>query len=737
MTVRCLHRRGPLAVLALALASFAAALSAQSLADRCLVPASLRDPILNEASGEQALVHVQMLAANRNRAAGEYTGQFFESTYLQDAATQAGLSDVQVEFFPTRDTWDAEEGDLWLVQPSRQKIASLSSVPTALAQGSRNADVEAEVVFVNQGRDADYAGKDVKGKIVLSSRSAGSVFASAMQRGALGVLGLSSGGYTDGNYTFDQVGWSSVSPAADSSAFGFALSLRQFLQLRTFVDTGQKVVVRAHVRTKTYPGRMNVVSAAIPGTDPSAGELILVAHAFETIATPGANDNCTGVGTILEVGRTLARLIRDGEIPKPRRTIRFVWGPEISGTTAYMFEHPELQDRLLVALNFDMTGANPKTTDAYLRMKMTPDSRPSYLNDLIGSLLQFVDQTTIRSPQGQNAQFNYRLSPVATVTSGSDHSVFNNGGIPAMQFNYWADNFYHSSGDRIEHVDPTELKRVTFTAAAAVAYLATAGAPQAQDLAQEATANGQKWIAEVARQSVRLMGTDPKLLAEQHKAAVTKVSGAYARARGGVESVLALSSDSQVAAAVKRLTGTLDAVRDSNAQLVDAVYAQRAAALGVKPVPVALSDKERKYSLIVPRRTFKAYSEQAQQRQNSPAGGRGQSGAPRGGAAPTAGAPAPPRLPGLASTEVTNFIDGKRSVLEIYQAVRAECGNLVVGRDETKFAYLLSPDAPDVEFDLVVSAIEALERSGTVELATITPAPSGRVGAQKSKLGRQ
>ena len=49
---------------------------------------------------------------------------------------------------------------------------------------------------------------------------------------------------------------------------------------------------------------------------------------------------------------------------------------------------------------------------------------------------------------------------------------------------------------------------------------------------------------------------------------------------------------------------------------------------------------------------------------------------------------------------MTNFIDGKRSVLDIYNAVRAECGNLVVGSDDTKFAYVLSPDAPDVDLDL-------------------------------------
>ncbi len=393
---------------------------ARAAADRCLVPASIREPILNEVSGEQARSTCSSWPPTAIARPQEYQDQYFETTYIRDMAKQYGLSDVQVDFFPTRDTWDAEEGDLWLVQPTKEKIASITMVPTALAQGSKSADVEAEVVYVGLGREADYAGKDVKGKIVLRSGSFRDSFSGALQRGAVGALGTGSPGI-DGDAagaTLDQIGWASVSPGADRDGFGWALSLRQFLDLRNMLERGQKVVMRAHIRTRTYPGKMNVVSAAIPGTDPNAGELILVAHAFETIATPGANDNCTGVATILEVGRTLARLIRDGTLPKPVRTIRFLWVPEISGSTAFMFKHPELQDKLLVALNFDMTGANPKTTDSYLRMKMTPDSRPSYLNDLIASLLQFVDQTNVRSQQGQNAQFNYRLSPVAAITSG-------------------------------------------------------------------------------------------------------------------------------------------------------------------------------------------------------------------------------------------------------------------------------------------------------------------------------
>ncbi|RPJ68999.1 MAG: M28 family peptidase [Acidobacteria bacterium] len=719
MRYRPSRSRFTVALLILCALPAAALLLAQSPLDRYVVPAAIRDAVLNEVSGERAHLHVQMLAANRDRQAEEYQQEYFETTYIREQARQAGLSDVQVDFFPTRETWDAEEGDLWLIKPTKKKLASITMVPTALAQGSRNADVEAEVVYVGQGREADYAGKDVAGKIVLGSGAVGGVFATGVnQRGAAGALGTGSSGVSSNTpgYTMDQIGWSSVSPLPDKGGFGFALSLRQFLELRGLIDRGEKVVVRAHVRARNHPSRMNVVSAAIPGSDPAAGEMILVAHAFETIATPGANDNCTGVGTILEVGRALARLIRDGDLPRPRRTIRFVWGPEISGTTQFMYKHPELQDKLLVALNFDMTGANPKTTDAYLRMKLTPDSRPSYLNDLIESLLRFVDQTEIRTQEGANAVFNYRLSPVATITSGSDHSVFNNGGIPAMQFNYWGDNFYHSSGDRADQADATELKRVAFTAGATMAYLSTAGAAQARDLAWESAGNGQKWIAEVTRHAAGLLGNDAATLHEEHKAAQTKVAGAFGRAKGSVESVLALAREPEVAASVKSLVASLEAVRDTNAKLLETLYRERASAVGVKPVALGLTEKEREYSLLVPRRLFKVYSPEAQKRTAAPGGGRG-GGRPQF----TPGAPVPRRLPGAASSEVANFIDGTRSILDIYQAVRAECGNLVVGDDDNKFAYALSREAADVDLELVAAAIQTLEKGGAVEVVKLPP----------------
>jgi Zn-dependent M28 family amino/carboxypeptidase len=721
--------RGPAARwgIGIGIAAALAAVSAQAPPDRCLVPGRVRDAILDEFSGEQVRLHVQMLAANRNRDAAEYSGRYFESDYISAEATRAGLSDVKVEFFPASDEWDAEEGDLWLVQPVRKKLASITQVPTALAKGSASGDVEAEVVFVGAGREADFAGKDVAGRIVLGSAGVGQLFSAAVNaRGAAGAIGTGSAGVS-GNaagFTLDQLGWASVSPRTEKGGFGFVLSLRQMLELRGYVDRGQKIVMRAHVKTRRYPAKMNVVSATIPGSDPAAGELLTVAHAFETIATPGANDNCAGVGTTLEIARTLARLIRDGVLPQPRRTLRFLWVPEISGSRAYMFAHPELEARLLAAMNYDMPATDLEKTDSYLRMKMTPDSVPSFLNDLVANLLQFVDQTEIRTPTGNNAPFNYRIVP---FISNSDHMVFLAAGIPAMQFNHWPDNFYHSSADTVEMTDPTEGKRIGFVGAAAFYYLACAGPEEAKALAREAAANGAKWIGEVARQSVRLATGDAATLADHAGAAQNKIAGAFARGKGGIESVSRISNDPGVVSAARTMVTGLEAIRNAHAAMVASVFREQAVALGLKSLDVAPTPRAQELALLIPRKKFKTFAPEAQAL-SSRGGGRG-AGAGQGGRGGAAGpggpgARGPGFLPLLAASEVAGFIDGQRSVLEIYNAVRAEYGHVNTGVDDFKFAYVISPEYPDIDMEAVATAITNMATTGSIEILKLEPKPA-------------
>ncbi|MFC1553023.1 M28 family peptidase [candidate division KSB1 bacterium] len=668
--------------------------------DRCLIPADIREAVLNEISGEEQLRTVEMLGMNRNRQAEEYSGDLFETEYITKMAKQYGYSDVNVDYFPSGDTWDAEEADLWLIEPVRKKIASLEMVPAALASGSKSADVETEVVYIGRGRPQDLAGKNLSGKIVMGSSSVSGAFNTGVQQGAVGALGTGSSGVNANTpgYTLDQLGWQSVSVRDGQEGFGFVLSKRQFDEIRGYLDSGRRVVMKAHVKTRTYPYRMNVMSARIPGTDPNAKELVFVAHAFERIATPGANDNCSGVASTLEAGRAIIKLINNGDLPRPKRSIRFLWVPEISGTRNYYYKYPDLMDKILVAMNYDMSGQDLELTDTYLRMKMTPDSRPSYLNDLIADLLRYVDQTDIRTQWGNNAPFNYRLVP---FISASDHTVFLNGGVAAMQFNHWADNFYHSSEDRAKYSDPTELKRTSFIGAAAFYYLANAGEEEAMNLAWECAANGDAWIAERTRQSVRLLDTDVDNIHERYKAAQNKAYWAAQRVKNTVKSVLNISNADKVESIVDDLSNTVDETLSANESRLQIAYNNKCEELGVRPQKIELSDREEELSKMVPRYLYKYYSQDYRTRSGSV-----NSNIPQGS----------PRLRGLSSSEVPNFIDGENSILDIYNAVRAEYGNVTTNNSEWKFAYVVTPETADIELDAVVNYINALEQAGLIEI---------------------
>ena len=191
---------------------------AQAQADRCLVPPAVRDAVLNEVSGERAHLHVQMLAANRDRQADEYQNAFFETTYIRDMAKQAGLSDVQVDFFPSRDTWDAEEGDLWMVQPTKKKIASLTT-------GARPRSRRAAGTPTSRRRSSTSArdarpttpARTSRGRSCSAAGRSGSVFVGASTCAAppaRSAPAAPASARTAPGYTLDQIGWSSVVAAA-------------------------------------------------------------------------------------------------------------------------------------------------------------------------------------------------------------------------------------------------------------------------------------------------------------------------------------------------------------------------------------------------------------------------------------------------------------------------------------------------------------------------------------------
>src|SRR6185295_19134966 len=95
------------------------------------------------------------------------------------------------------------------------------------------------------------------------------------------------------------------------------------------------VTVRARVDTRYYEGVYPYVTGVIRGTDGAAAEEVLsLGHLFEQ----GAHDNATGFASIIGAAETINRLIKEGKLPRPKRTIRVLGMGECYGTNWYL-EH--------------------------------------------------------------------------------------------------------------------------------------------------------------------------------------------------------------------------------------------------------------------------------------------------------------------------------------------------------------------------------------------------------------
>ncbi|MEI7769657.1 MAG: DUF4910 domain-containing protein [Chloroflexales bacterium] len=420
---------------------------------------------------------------------------------------------------PLFQEWSCEEGWLDLLLPGggALRLADYRALPLSLLPRSASADGEYELVVVAGGdRASDYAGLDVAGKLVLTRLSPMSVHRAAIEeRGAAGVIfdGMRSipeicpPGDLPDDTQYSSWWWY----GGEARAFGFALSPRAGADLRRraarAAKDGSPLRLRARVRSTFSDGAIESVSARIPGE--SDEEVLLMAHLCHP--TPCANDNASGAAAVMEVARALRALIESGRLPRPRRSIRFLWVPEMTGTYLYLARHEELIAKTVAALNLDMVGQDQAQCGSVSLVVHTSDALPSFVGDLLEA---------IRDGLGGDAHtFNGRADPplfryAATPTSnGSDHYILGDPsvGIPTPMIIEWPDRFYHTTADTLEKVSPTTLGRNMALAGTYTYFLAAAGVAEAGWLAREMNARFSERLARKLQSAItaRLGGDSP------------------------------------------------------------------------------------------------------------------------------------------------------------------------------------------------------------------------------------
>jgi hypothetical protein len=460
-----------------------------------LLPEKEVAAIANELSGETAKRNLEGLARFHRQRGSQ---GFHAAAELVAASARAyGLSNVEILQFPadgkifygtqlSRPAWDAEEGELSEVKDGGEvKLASYAAEPIVLAEDSESGEATASLVDVGDGsKDSDYAGKDVQGKLVLVATPPSDAQDLAIGKyHAAGIISYALNQPTAWSGENDNlIRWGHLETFSPNKTFAFMVSLRTARAMQNRLRGGENIRLHARVKAGQHPAFYEVVTATIEGSDPKLKDTEIAFSCHLDHQRPAANDNASGCVTILEAARTLQKLIAAGNLPRPTRTIRFIWPPEVEGTITLLNAKPEFARRIKVAIHMDMVGGGLETKSVF-HVTRGPTSLPSFVHDVAWAFADWINtesyefaatgaaQYPLNAPEGGKEPLRAEYSPFEL---GSDHQVYQDSsfGIPSIYLNDWPDRYIHTNFDTAANIDPTKLKRAALIGAASAYFLA-------------------------------------------------------------------------------------------------------------------------------------------------------------------------------------------------------------------------------------------------------------------------
>ncbi|TKC04727.1 M28 family peptidase [Pedobacter polaris] len=379
-----------------------------------------------------------------------------------------------------RNTWEPVDASVTIVGEKMPLIAYQTNrnmipinCPSTPTEG-----ITAEVIFVGRGTAKELEGKDLKGKILFADASTGRLIATAAKAGAIGVMGYAMPKYNQPEKYQTSISFGSM--PADAGIWSLLLSYGVKEKLKAACLTG-KVELKVNIQTKIYQSEELTIVANVKGNIKPNERFVYSAHVQE----PGANDNATGVGTLAEMARVTASLVKTGKL-KPQRTLTFLWGDEIVSTRRYIIEDTTRSKGILWGMSLDMVGEDTQKTGGSFLIEKMPDPSaiwtrgtdkhsewgagdvkekdlfPHYYNDFIFDICK---------AQGKFANWTVNFNP---FEGGSDHTPFLQNKIPGLLMWHFTDVFYHTDNDRIDKVSATTMKNVGISALTAAYTLVTA-----------------------------------------------------------------------------------------------------------------------------------------------------------------------------------------------------------------------------------------------------------------------
>ncbi len=621
-----------------------------------------------ELSGELAKVQVVAIAGY-HRIQGS-PGYADAARYLLQQLQGFGLR-AWIESFPAEGrityqtwlsppAWSIDSAELRMIEPDDELIVSYPESVMSVMTYSQPGHVRGELVYVGAGTsDEVYQAAEVRGKLVLASGDDSTVHRLAVLKyGAAAVVH-----YLDDELAAEypdmlrSLVWRPRPEELDRLTFGFKLTGRQGQRLKDLLIGGKRVVLDAKVEGRgIHFGSLDVVVAEISGTESPQQSLVYTAHLDQP--KESANDNASGSAAILDIARTLQSLIEEGKLPPPKLTLRFLWVPSLFGTMAYIDAHPEIRGpelggAVLANLNLDMVGTNLELLHSRMNITWTPQSISSALTDVVARMAAYVDSIG-RVNTDNHSNFNYRITP---FKGGSDHIIFNDGMIrvPAVMLGHWPDYTHHTSEDTAEKVDPVELKRAELIAAGAFWYLASLSEEQSLELTNLVAAKAQERLAsDTQRASAWLLEAPVDRLEEMYNEGKRVITFSVEREQQALNSILQFSPYGPTRRLVQMWNQTLSNQSQVIIRTLQALVRQRGGSLSFSQ---ERTFEEREAASWIPSRLTRGplAADLPQDRLSEVERSWYET----------------PEAQSLDTYLLVNFIDGRRTVLEIRDALAA------------------------------------------------------------------
>lgn len=562
-----------------------------------LIPESTIDVLAKETSGISAKRNLDTITAyHRTRASSQYRQA---AEHILKRLNEYGYDTAEIIEYPadgttmfgtqkSRPAWDVEFAELWELDAQGKRVTrhgSWEAMPISVAQDSISGYGRGLLVDIGAGTsDDDYAGKSIKGSLVLTNSQPGEVVEKAV--GELGALGIISYAPNQKSAWWKEddrlVRWGHMGTFSKTKGFGFMVSLGVARQLQRRLAAGESILFDAEVRASQKPGKYALVTAVLPGSDERlrSEEIIYSCHLDHP--RPSANDNASGCVSILEAARSLKQLVSNGLLPAPKRSIRFIWPAEIEGTLIYLSTLKDTSN-IKANIHLDMVGGGEQTK-AVFRISGGPMSQPSFIADVAHEIGYFVNDQTLRYASGEEVAYplvskegskNPQLAQMEGIDLGSDHQIFNESSwaIPGIYLHDWPDRYIHTNFDSAAMIDPTKLKRAAFIAALQGWYLANFDEQDIQPVLDLLRANALQRSRESLRSQAGLNIADQQAVATiKSIVEIDKVKSISQFASLGQQQLIAAES---YIAALNELTTSFDS-HHSPVRTNDRIYRRNA-----------------------------------------------------------------------------------------------------------------------------------------------------------------